>query len=131
MAPCLAAQLVVSLHMETAGLFLSWGTFFALIIGGLCAFVQLWRLRKFELWDALTLLLPVPIWVALSVTQLRPKSLSNLSEAFLLIPLILIVLVVRTYSLSRVPNRVRSVGALVICISAAVLEYAFTPLLPE
>jgi hypothetical protein len=117
--------------MDTAARFGTWTLSFALAIAGLCAFVQLWRTGDFALWDVFTILAPVPVWIALSMTDLRPKSLSNLSEPILLVPFILLVLVLRTYTLSRVPNSTRSVGALIICLSAAVLEYAFTPLLEE
>src|SRR5258708_37163109 len=102
-----------------------------LALGVLIASVHLVRSRGFVLWDAFTLLLPLPIWAALSITQLRPKSLSNLSEPILLLPFIMLIFLVRAYAFQTKSNQARSLIALAVTVGASVMVYAFTPMLEE
>ncbi len=108
-----------------------WITVAVLALGVLIAIVHLVRSRGFVLWDAFTLLLPLPIWAALSITQLRPKSLSNLSEPILLLPFIMLIFLVRAYAFQTKSNQARSLIALAVTVGASVMVYAFTPMLEE
>ena len=122
---------LVSLHVEMVTAWAFWTAVAILTVAVLVAISRLVRSRSFVLSDAFTLLLPLPIWIALSITQLRPKSLSNLAEPILLLPIVLIVFLVRTYALQTRSNQARSLIALTLSIGASVMIYALTPMLEE
>ena len=89
------------------------------------------RTHAVTTYDVALLILPFALWFILTMTGVRPKSLSNLTEAFALLPILAICLLLRSFRSLKWSNTHRSMVSLVLGLSGAVAIYAFVPLLPE
>jgi hypothetical protein len=82
-------------------------------------------------WELLALVLPFCCWLALLVYGNSPKSLSNISEVFLLSFAIFIAGLVRVAMARRFPQTLVAAGLLLALCATATGIYFLTPLLPE
>jgi hypothetical protein len=102
-----------------------------LVIAALFAGVTLFRSKGFVLSDIAIFAAPFVTWLIVSSTGMRPKSLSNLVEPIVLVPVVLLAFLIRTYTFPDLSHRARSSAAAVLCCGVAVMLYAFVPLLEE
>jgi hypothetical protein len=106
------------------------------VLGGLTlaaggSFVFLVRRGAVTPMDGALFVVPFMAWWALAVTNLRPKSLSNLVEPIGLYAFICACFVVRTFAVQTGTNRKRSLVALCLASAAALVVYVCVPGLPE
>jgi peptidoglycan/LPS O-acetylase OafA/YrhL len=102
-----------------------------LVIAALFAAVTLFRSKGFVLSDLAIFTAPFVTWFIASLTGMRPKSLSNLAEPIVLVSVVLLAFLVRTYTFPGLSHRARSAAAVAVCCGVAVMLYAFVPLLEE
>jgi hypothetical protein len=112
-----------------------WGMLAVAGIGILVAFAFLSRTRSIRGLDVALLIAPLMLWYVLmeigSITGLHPKSLSNLIEPFVLIPILAVCLLVRTFAFRALSNERRSALAFRVGLAASFLIWALVPGLPE
>ena len=106
------------------------------VLGGLTlaagvSLVRLVQCRAVTPMDIALFVVPFIAWWALTVANLRPKSLSNLIEPIGLYAFICACFVVRTYAVKTGTNRKRSLTALCLASAAALVIYVCVPPLPE
>lgn len=83
------------------------------------------------LWtDFATLTGPFAIWLALTFTPVRMKSMSNLVELLALFVLVSLCFGLRVFAYMGTARQ-RSRCTLVVCIGAALAAYLLVPVLPE
>jgi hypothetical protein len=111
-------------------------TIFWCVLGGLtlaagASFVRLVRRGAVTPMDVAMFVVPFVVWWALTVANLRPKSLSNLVEPIGVYAFICACFVARTFAVQMGTNRQRSLAALCLASAAALVIYVCVPLLPE
>ena len=108
-----------------------WTVVMLLLIGAVFAGMKLFESHGFVMSDLALFILPFVAWLTLTLTGMRPKSLANLVEPIVLVPAVLVAFLVRAFAFQAHPDRVRSSWAAGLCIVAAVILYAFVPVLEE
>jgi len=81
--------------------------------------------------DVLLAIVPFAVWWSLLFFWHRPKSLSNLFEPFVLVPIIAAWFLVRVFAFRSSSHTRRSIAVLVLGSLSAAALYAFMPVLPE
>jgi hypothetical protein len=81
--------------------------------------------------DVALFFVPFVLWIALMSTGLRPKSLANLIEPFVIFPLLLGCLSLRTFALPNWSNQNRSQIGFLAGLFVALAVYFLMPALPE
>jgi hypothetical protein len=112
-----------------AGIF--WTVQIASAVVIVVTFIFLAKARGVTIYDIALFIAPFMLWLALLSMGLRPKSLSNLFEPFLLIPFLAVCFLLRAFAFRGRANARRSLVAFLIGLAGAIAIYAFVPLLPE
>ena len=107
-----------------------WSTASFLLAAAAVAGGALLRSRNFVWWDG-ALFTPLVLWLILSSTGLRPKSLSNLIEPIIVAAVILVTFSLRAFAFRSYSHKARSIAAIVVSCGAAIMLYVLVPLLPE
>ncbi len=92
--------------------------------------VQLVRGSAFLSYDIALLTTPFLLWVGLSLSGLRTKSLANLVEPMAVFVFVCLLLGVRVFGRQGTPQQ-RSRWALASGLVVALLAYVLVPVLPE
>jgi ABC-type polysaccharide/polyol phosphate export permease len=83
------------------------------------------------MWDVALFMLPLVLSVTLLQSGIRPKSLANLFEPFVVVLIVLVAFLVRAFGFSKYRHEVRAIWATVLCTGAAIGIYVLIPGLSE
>ena len=108
-----------------------WTVVGILLIGAVFAAMKLFESHGLVISDLALFTLPFILWVMLTIAGVRSKSLANLIEPVMLVPIVLLAFLIRSFAFERQSHAFRSSWAASLCVVAALLLYSFVPVLDE
>lgn len=108
-----------------------WTLVVILLIGAAFAAMKLFESHGLVISDLALFTMPFILWVMLTIAGMRSKSLANLIEPVMLSPIVLLAFLIRSFAFERHSHTIRSNWAASLCVVAALLLYAFVPVLAE
>lgn len=113
-------------------MYLLLGLQIAALVALVLTYIYLERNNQATYFDVATIFIPGLLWLSLMVSGILPKSIANLVvEPMVLFPIIVTLLIFRTFLLSTMSNFNRSRAALFSGILVGIALYVFVPALPE
>jgi|1185.fasta_scaffold254800_1 hypothetical protein len=108
-----------------------WSTASLLVAAAALAGGTLLRSRNLVWWDVMIFTVPLVLWLMLSVTGLRPKSLANLIEPIIVAAVVLLAFSLRTFSFRSYSHKARSIAAVLLSCGVTIMLYVLVPVLSE